>query len=469
MPDEAGGLTTEHPLIRALIAEAPAGWERIDAAFALTVTERTATVVYSDGRQALPANPSDTVVDLVRDHRMQSVPAGGPWWRMLVALSSSGELEVEYDYGEVPFPESQLLPPEAYRADIETFPRERVPVWLGAYIGHGDRQRRSARQAAARARADRDHGVWAALAENEFPPFPVMWARWATISAAFVAVGSEWGPRILPWTALFEGSGRSGSTLVVLPNGRAVLSGGVWNAPELDAVYNDGAPMPEFFAGAPDWVTDEALNPRTAAGLLSFCYWWDAGRWYRGESPSAEHCATALPGMWTAETVREIVTGLVGEAGGAASPEAIATLIAAAEAGAVTRTALATVFTGEHDVDSAFHQFALAGLVSTRPEPMPAEQAITHVRDYITGRGLDTTGYPLAQLTAERFSVGWMVYVPVPAGELAIGRAVFYVADDGTLEHSSSSVAPATAIARHERAFTERHGPAHDEQSPAST
>lgn len=468
MADEPGVLTTEHPLIRALVAEVPTGWQRIDAAFALTVTERTAIVVCSDGRRTLTAHPSETVLDLARDHRMQVTPSGGPWWRMLVTLTGSGGIEVEYDYGEVPFPESQLFAPEAYRTDIETFPRERVPVWLGAYIGHDDRQRRDARQAAAQARTDRDNRVWAVLAENEFPPFPVLWARWATISAAFVAVGSEWGPRILPWTAVFEGSARSGSTLSILPNGRAVLSGGVWNAPELDAVYNDGAPMPGFFAGAPDWVTDEVLNPRAAAGLLSFCYWWESGRWHRGESPSAEHCATALPGIWTAETVREIVTGLVGETGVSADPDAAATLIAAAETGTVTRTVLAGVFTGEHDIDGAFHQYSLAGLVSTRPEPIPAGQAIAHVRDYITGRGLDSTGYPLAHLTAERFSVGWMVYVPVPAGEMAIGRAVFYVADDGTLEHSSSSVPPATAIAQHERAFADRHGPADADRTTAT-
>ncbi|MEU4315349.1 hypothetical protein [Nocardia sp. NPDC024068] len=460
MPDQPYEPTPDHPLIRALVTEAPAGWERIDAVFALTVTAQHAVVVHSDGRQVLSSQPSETVLELAREHRRQHAGPGGPWWRMLLTLTGSGEPEVEYDYGEDPFPESQLFPPEAYRADLEAFPRSEVPVWLGAYIGHGDRQRRGAQQAAAQVRADRDKRVWPTLVENEFPPLPILWARWATISAAFVAARSEWGPRILPWTGVFEGAARAGSTLYTLPHGRAVLSGGVWDAPELDAAYNHGAPIPDLYAGAPGWVCDETLNTRAGMGLLSFCYWWDGGRWYRGESPSSIQCATALPGVWTADIVRDLVVGLAGGGGFAAHAEKAAALVSAAEAGVVTRTALEDVFTGDHDIDGAFHQYELAGLASTRPEPIPAEQAISFVRDYITGRGLNTAGYPLTRLTAERFSVGWMVYVPVAEGEMAIDRAVFYVSDDGTLEHSTSSTSPAAAVAEQERAFTERHGPA---------
>jgi hypothetical protein len=35
-----------------------------------------------------------------------------------------------------------------------------------------------------------------------------------------------------------------------------------------------------------------------------------------------------------------------------------------------------------------------------------------------------------------------MVFVPTEPGEISIGRAIFYIADDGVLEQSSSSVAP---------------------------
>ncbi|MFI9634830.1 hypothetical protein ACIHAX_19285 [Nocardia sp. NPDC051929] len=88
---------------------------------------------------------------------------------------------------------------------------------------------------------------------------------------------------------------------------------------------------------------------------------------------------------------------------------------------------------------SALYQFSAAGLLSTAPEPMPAEQAISRVRDYITGRQLDTTGYPLAQLTADRLRFGWMVHVPAPENTPA-HRAVFYLADDGEFVQSSSAI-----------------------------
>lgn len=77
------------------------------------------------------------------------------------------------------------------------------------------------------------------------PALPLLLARWAVLSAAFVAVGSPWGPRVLPAPGLFKGAERSGSSLRIVPGDRAVLSGGVWNDPVLDAVYNPGAPMPD--------------------------------------------------------------------------------------------------------------------------------------------------------------------------------------------------------------------------------
>ena len=89
---------------------------------------------------------------------------------------------------------------------------------------------------------------------------------------------------------------------------------------------------------------------------------------------------------------------------------------------------------------------------------MSEEEAVFRVRSYIEGRGLDTSGYPLDQLIADRFSCGYMVYVPVPRGEIAIGRAIFYIADDGVLEHSSSSIAPTTFVKGFEQRFQERQG-----------
>ncbi|WP_345498790.1 hypothetical protein [Nocardia callitridis] len=458
MTDGPNGLTVDHPLARALAAHAPVGWQRVDAVFAMTVADEVANIMYSVGDQLFPADPPEVVLSLAREQRTRSSASeAGPWWRMMVTLASGGEIEVDYDYGAAPFPEEHLFDPEAYLADLQAYPRDKVPVWLAAYIANDDRQRRTPQSAASRARSDRDGQVWAVLAVNEFPSFPLMWARWATIAAAFVAAESEWGPRMLPWIGIFEGAARGGSTLHALPSGRAVLSGGVWDAPSLDAAYNRGAPMPDLYAGAPDWVTDLALNPRAGSGLLSFCYWWESGHWYRGDSPSARECAAAVPAMWTHDAVTQVVADLAGDEG---ARDAAAVLVSAAESGAATREMVTAVF-GEHgrcDIDGALYQLTLAGLASTRPRPMPEQQAIARVRDYITGHNLDTTGYPLSELVAHRLSIGWVVYVPVPQGVTATDRAIFYLADDGVFEHSTSAIAPTTYIAEFERRFSQRHG-----------
>ncbi|MFI5719070.1 hypothetical protein [Nocardia sp. NPDC051750] len=457
-PSPANGTDGVERIVDGLLSVAPEIWDRFYAEFALTVSADFARVIFTAESAETVAEVPAPVIDLVRDYRSAAPePERGPWWRLLIHVTADRVVEVDYDYGTDPFPDGQLFAPEVYRADVEAYPRERLPVWLAAYIGHAGRQSRSPRQAAVAARADRAAAVWSELTENEFPAFPVMWARWTTLAAAFVASGSEWGPRILPGLGWFESARRSGATLCTLPGDRAVLSGGVWDAPALDRSYNGGDPMPKFYTGAPAWVADPVLNPRAASGLLSFCYWWEGGRWYRGESPDAEDCAPAIPGVWTGETVADIVTRVVSRTGQPAARSAIATLVAAAESGAVTEETVADAFGGGAvDVDGALFQFRIAGLMSEVPAAMPEKLALTRVRQFVSGRGLDTTGYPLDELVADRLDCGWMVYVPVPRGELAIGRAIFYIADDGVLEPSSSSVPPARYIAEFEQRFERR-------------
>lgn len=451
-----------HRIARGLAAQGPQGWARLEAMFALTTTTEMAQVFFSDeDNRARRVQPSHDVLSWVRDHRHLSAELGdGPWWRMLLTLRNDGAIEVDFDYGDEPFPDDQLFPPEVYAADLETYPRATLPVWLAAYLRHGGRQSRPARLAAAQARADRAQGVRAVRSDDEFPALPVLWGRWAVMAAAFVAAGSQWGPRILPALGFFEGARRSGATLYMLPGGRAVLSGGVWNAPELDAAYNHGADVPRVYAGAPEWVANPVLNPRAGNGLLSFCYWWEAGSWYRGESPGAEALAEAVPGIWTSDTVAEVVCGLLGADPSAQQRTAVATLVSAAEVGVVTRETLVAAFgdTGDFDVDSAFYQLTMAGVAVTVPDPMPQEDAVAKVRRFVVERGMDAAGYPVDELRADRISVGWMVYAPTRPGEMAVGRAIFYIADDGVLEQSSSSVAPSVFVTEFERRFQQRHG-----------
>ncbi|MFI5777156.1 hypothetical protein [Nocardia sp. NPDC051570] len=457
---EAQSTELVHTIARELAIAGPDGWRRLEAIFSITVAGGVMYALYFDeGDRVVRTEPADEIVQLARTHREVSAQLGdGPWLRLVLRLDVTGHLEADYDYGDEPLPDDQLLIPEAYRADLEAYPRDRLPVWLAAYVGHDNRQWRSPQQAGERARADRDAGIAPVRSTDDFPVLPVLWARWATIAAAFVAVGSEWGPRILPALGVFEGSARSGATLYVLPGGRAVLSGGVWNAPELDEAYNGGAELPNLYAGAPEWVANQVLNPRAARGLLSYCYWWDRGGWYRAEaSPASDQISAAVPGVWTAETVTDVLCGVISADPTAEQRSAAANLVAAAEAGVVTRNTLAALFTDPaDDLDGALYQLSLAGLVTAVPEPITQQRAIERVREYILGLDIDISRYPVDELVAERLAVGWMVFVPTRPGEIAIGRAIFYIADDGVIEQSSSSVAPSIYAEGFEQRFHQR-------------
>ncbi|MFE9320127.1 hypothetical protein ACIHDR_04585 [Nocardia sp. NPDC052278] len=447
MGEDLAGLADR--IVDGLRAVAPSGWERLEAWFAMTVVAESALLVVGDGtRFPVP----DGVWDAVRRHREVSAGADdGPWWRLLVRISVDG-VEVVADHGAEPFPGEQLFAPAAYLADMERYPRDRLPVWLAAYLGRGERPSRSPRAAADGMRADRRAGVRAVAVDNELPELAALWARWSVLAAAFVAVGSGRGPRIGLSVGMFESVGRSGSTLALLPGDRAVLSGGVWDAPVLDAAYNGGAAMPKFFAGAPDWVADPVLNPRAATGLLSFCYWWEDGQWYGGESAPIPECAPALPAVWTAGTVAGVVGSLLDDRSGD-TPEAAELLVSAAQAGAVTREAIVQVFGDDADIDGALFQFVLADLVTNQASRIGAAEALDLVREHIRSRGYDTTGYPLSTLRADRISVGWLVRSPMPDGGIALDRAVFYVADDGVVERSTTSVPLSVFVTGFERRF----------------
>ncbi|MFB7502730.1 hypothetical protein [Streptomyces broussonetiae] len=446
---------------RELDACAPEGRQRLDAVFVLTGRIERARLTCHTGTRSVEVAPSSAVLRLVSDHReLAARTPTGPWWRMRVRLTADGAPDIDYDHGELPIADEDRLPPDAYRADLARlgFPREKLPTWLAAYVGHEDRQSRSPVLAAARARADAEAGVRPVAPVDGLPQLPTMWARWALLSAAFVAAGSAAGPRVRPSHAWFEHSGRGGATLWLLPGDRAVLSGGVWEAPGLAAAYRGDAPFPDLFAGAPASVTDEVLDPRGADGLLSFCYWYEGRRWCRGESQQPEEVTTAVPDVRTADTVIDVVARLTGRGDEPAVRRAAVQLVAAAEARTVTRDMLVGLFGGgDGDVDGALQQLVLADVAGRADFPPIDEQsAIAIVREHMLDNGLETPEYSVRNLAASRLGVGWMVYVPVPRGETRIWRAIFYVADDGVLERSSSAEAPSRYEAGFEKRFHER-------------
>ncbi|WP_433757259.1 hypothetical protein [Nocardia sp. CA-135398] len=353
----------------------PLGWQRLNAVFALTVTVESARVEFTGEHRPVRLEVPESVVALVRQCRAEIAASGTePWWRLLLRANAYGDVEVDYDYGDEPFPADQLFRPEAYRADVAAYPRPRLPVWLAAYMGHRDRQCRRPRRAVAAALVDRAHGVTARPVDPELPSFPQLWARWAMISAAHVAVSSDRGPRVVPSNGWFESGGNrsSGSTLYVVPGGRAVLSGGVWDAPALNAAYNGGVDLPNFYAGAPDWVTNAVLSPRAAVGLLSFCFWWDGQRWCCGESPSVQQCGVAMPEIWESHTVIETVARLLSGDPGTRTRTAVAQLLTATERGTITRELLVDVFGRDADLEAAMRQLSAAGLFAPQPNRVHA-------------------------------------------------------------------------------------------------
>ncbi|MFF0542563.1 hypothetical protein ACFYTF_06975 [Nocardia thailandica] len=358
-------------IARELGALGPAGWRKVDASFAMTAAAEVTLIVFVDDVDRIArVFPSDDLLALLREHRHLSADLGdGPWWRYLVSMTSSGRMEVDFDYGDEPFPDDQLFPPTVYRTDLEYYPRREIPVWLAAYVHHGDRQKRDPVAAAEQARADAAAGrrPSASAPDEEFPALDLMARRWGLIAAGFVAVRSEWGPRVSPAFHAFEGSTHHGSTLCLLPGDRAVLSGGIWQAPELDLAYNHNGALPPLYAGAPEWVADPVLNRRAGNGMLTFCYWWEGGRWYRGGSPGADACAPAVPGMWSSRTVADLLGRLLGDSATEAQRAAVPALVRAVEQAAVVPETFTAVFPRDRfDVDNAWYQLFLAGVTARR-------------------------------------------------------------------------------------------------------
>jgi hypothetical protein len=160
----------------------------------------------------------------------------------------------------------------------------------------------------------------------------------------------------------YENDHRSGSTLYLLPGERAVLSGGKWNSPLLEAAYNGGQPLPDLYTGAPAWVNGTVLNTRYRNGLLSFCFWWADGHWYRGTTDTADELDEPLPLVWAADrTVQAMISQT-----GPDTEDQCRRLLTAASDHTATHDEVAALFTNhpDADVDAAINQLSLAGLLA---------------------------------------------------------------------------------------------------------
>ncbi|MGV0743835.1 hypothetical protein [Mycolicibacterium sp. XJ870] len=345
-------------IVQQLAALGPVGWEEFTAEFALTASSEVAQLEFRSGDRTGLVPVPQSIAEQVRQHRQgtATVPAG-PWWRLLLTSTNTGEATVDYDYGDEPFPEGQLVAAEHYRADLETYPRAHVPVWLAGYVAGPEAQGRDARAAAAAGNA----GHVAVPAEN-LPALNDLWARWAVLSAVHAGTGSAARLGIHPGYASYENDDRSGATLFVLPGDRAVLSGGKLNSELLDAAYNGGQSMPELYTGAPAWVTDSVINYRNRNGLLTFCFWWMDGGWCRGVTDTSGELGAATPPVLTAD---ETIRAMVEQIGTDAEAQCASLLVAVANR-AATPADVAAVFANrsDADIDTAINQLSLAGLLA---------------------------------------------------------------------------------------------------------
>lgn len=127
------------PVVQELALLGPSDWEWLRAEFAFTVSAEIAHLRFSSYRRSVVAPVPEPVAALVREQRLAAaeMPAG-PWWRLLLTVTSFGETTVTYDYGDGPFPHDQLLAPEHYLNDLHAFPRPDVPAWLMRYMDGPD-------------------------------------------------------------------------------------------------------------------------------------------------------------------------------------------------------------------------------------------------------------------------------------------------------------------------------------------
>ncbi|MDP7705239.1 MULTISPECIES: Imm61 family immunity protein [unclassified Mycobacterium] len=351
------------PVAQELAYLGPPGWQQYRAAFALTVRAGVAQLEFTTPDGVQPSRIPEPIVEMVRRQReFTARMSAGPWWRLIMTVTSQGRMSVSYDYGDEPFPADQLQPAQNYRDDIAAFPRPRLPVWLAGYLAGPTAQGRTPQQAAEAAAADETAGR-IATKTDDIEPLQDTWTRWAVLAAVHVGARSAWGPRIFPGLAWYESDARSGSTLYVLPGDRAVLSGGRWDSRLLADAYENRRPLPDLYAGAPAWVNDSVLNTRNQNGLLSFCYWHFDRQWYRGAADTFDELDAPLPPIWTPQ---ETVMAML-DFTGPDTQNACHELLHAAAGHSATRRHLAAVFSNvaDADLDAAFNQLSLAGLTTS--------------------------------------------------------------------------------------------------------
>ncbi|WUD70504.1 hypothetical protein OG937_01700 [Streptomyces sp. NBC_00510] len=138
------------PIAQQLAQLGPPGWDRFAAVFSFTVSGEVAQLRFWTGKRSTEARVPEQIALLVRRqrHLAAQMPAG-PWWRLLLTVSHSAgtnaQVATDYDYGDHPIPDDDLLTPEHYRDDLAAYPRAHTPAWLTAYVASAGAALRPAR------------------------------------------------------------------------------------------------------------------------------------------------------------------------------------------------------------------------------------------------------------------------------------------------------------------------------------
>jgi hypothetical protein len=149
------------PIAQQVALLGPRGWSGFTAVFSLTVAGEIGQLRFwsgdgngngsgsgsgsnnsnnngSEGRRIDVPVPEQIALLVRRQRHLAARLPAGPWWRLLLTVShtagTNARIATEYDYGDEPLPEDQLLPPENYRDDLAAYPRNDTPAWLTAYI-----------------------------------------------------------------------------------------------------------------------------------------------------------------------------------------------------------------------------------------------------------------------------------------------------------------------------------------------
>ncbi|KAF0849287.1 hypothetical protein FNL39_101725 [Nocardia caishijiensis] len=132
--DEALALRQEllNAVASDLTRSAGNGWERIDAAFVL-IGERVFTrvvAVSGSGKTPVASLPDSLVPMLGRLKSVMYVPGRGTWITLVCTVLSDGAFETGFDDRERPAVGEEMN--RALAAELESYPRDRLPSWMSS-------------------------------------------------------------------------------------------------------------------------------------------------------------------------------------------------------------------------------------------------------------------------------------------------------------------------------------------------